>query len=63
MGAPVKHTSVAVSVETAERLRNHCHETGMKIGWVVEKAIEEWLRKRQDPWGHGDTHTKETKLE
>lgn len=42
-----KNGSVAIPAESREALKAYCRATGLKIYFVVGKAIEEYLAKQE----------------
>jgi predicted transcriptional regulator len=37
--------NVDISKETKEKLDEYCRKNGLKIKWVVERALDEYLSK------------------
>jgi len=44
----MKKLTVRIPEKLAERLRNYAERTGRKISFIVQKAIEEYLDRREE---------------
>ena len=40
-----KQFSTKIQPETETALREHCEESGMRINWITDQAILEWLER------------------
>jgi len=40
-----KQFSTKIQPETETALREHCEESGMRINWITDRAILEWLER------------------